>query len=310
MDTKPVSAPVSTRPMAKPKSRLNRATMLGLNTTPTPTAAPTSIVTPSASIPTAGRSPKSKRAGILSKRRTASPFFRIDPPTKSRGSGGLSIDAALGGTIAGYAPKSRVNSAPSRPTTSLEEQPTKGTWFFAIHEDTPDEELTNMMQHSTYTLDISDDEDRQRAKDDRGKENIPPEAPIVPSVDQEIAAVVEAPALPETVATPAPATKRRTHTQRGNLKDGKRAALADLAPSDFYEEAMLSSATFDFAPEIAKDSEVIVDAAEPIEELVAVTTSEEERLSPSAELRGLNNPVNEPKEIQIWESGSAQGDAE
>ena len=48
-------------------------------------------------------------------------------------------------------------------------------WFFDIHEDTPEEEAANLMEHSTGILDISsDDEATPLKKDDRGKENIPP----------------------------------------------------------------------------------------------------------------------------------------
>lgn len=48
-------------------------------------------------------------------------------------------------------------------------------WFFAIHEDTLEEEAANLMEHSTGILDISsDDEAGPSKKDARGKENIPP----------------------------------------------------------------------------------------------------------------------------------------
>ncbi|KAI4128301.1 MAG: hypothetical protein LQ338_002800 [Usnochroma carphineum] len=51
---------------------------------------------------------------------------------------------------------------------------TRKAWDFVIREDTPEEELTNLMEHSTHTLDISDDENRGKFRDDRDKENIPP----------------------------------------------------------------------------------------------------------------------------------------
>lgn len=63
--------------------------------------------------------------------------------------------------------------------SSLLEPESKSSWFFDIHEDTPEQEMTNLLQHSTCTLDISSDEEtEQRAKRDgaegRDKENIPP----------------------------------------------------------------------------------------------------------------------------------------
>jgi hypothetical protein len=41
--------------------------------------------------------------------------------------------------------------------------------MFDIYEDTVEDEMSNLMEHSTCTLDISDDEGRRAAKDDRGK---------------------------------------------------------------------------------------------------------------------------------------------
>jgi hypothetical protein len=90
------------------------------------------------------------------------------------GSSGLpfSIDAALSGTIPTYTPKPAVAELPT-----LDEAMPK-TWFFDIHEDTPEEEATNMMEHSACTLDISSDDDCEtrlaREGAERGKENIPP----------------------------------------------------------------------------------------------------------------------------------------
>lgn len=48
------------------------------------------------------------------------------------------------------------------------------SWVFAIYEDTPEETLQNMMEHSTNTLDLSDDESSKSELSELGKENIPP----------------------------------------------------------------------------------------------------------------------------------------
>jgi hypothetical protein len=52
------------------------------------------------------------------------------------------------------------------------------SWFFEIHEDTPEQEATNLMEHSACVLDISSDDDcetrRRNEELERGKENIPP----------------------------------------------------------------------------------------------------------------------------------------
>ena len=126
---------------------------------------------PSSAPAAAGRSPKSKRIGILSRKRySSSPFTRVDPPSFGLSSGlPFSIDAALSGTIPSYKPKPTQYVA----VPTLEES-VPNSWVFDIHEDTAEEEMGNLMQHSTCTLDISDDEGRLAAKDQRGKENIPP----------------------------------------------------------------------------------------------------------------------------------------
>ncbi|KAH0555958.1 hypothetical protein GP486_006099, partial [Trichoglossum hirsutum] len=123
----------------------------------------------------AGRSLKNRTLGNLGKRRTSAPFTRIDPPVGLQDAAPLSIDAALSGTIPSYKPKAR--STPLQevhiPTPGGDNK-TPASWQFEIHEDTLEETLTNIMEFSTGVLDISDDESKQREKNDRGKENIPP----------------------------------------------------------------------------------------------------------------------------------------
>ncbi|QDS69149.1 hypothetical protein FKW77_010480 [Venturia effusa] len=128
-------------------------------------------------------SPKHKRVGLLSKGRrfSSSPFRRVEPPSFKSTPTGLpfSIDAALSGTISSYKPATP--AAPTLPEPVLSSRDANSmpsSWFFDIHEDTPEEEAANLMEHSTLTLDISSDDDgdavKQRSIDDRGKENVPP----------------------------------------------------------------------------------------------------------------------------------------
>lgn len=60
------------------------------------------------------------------------------------------------------------------PSTPKPQPKPQASWFFDIHVDTEEEEMTNLMQHSTGVLDISDDEGKASPADGRGKENIPP----------------------------------------------------------------------------------------------------------------------------------------
>jgi hypothetical protein len=88
----------------------------------------------------------------------------------------FSLDAALKGTIPSYSGSLRDRSKES---DSLLPPDSKSSWFFDIHEDTPEQEMTNLLQHSTCTLDISSDEESERRAsrdraEGRDKENIPP----------------------------------------------------------------------------------------------------------------------------------------
>ncbi|KAH0288696.1 hypothetical protein M436DRAFT_80254 [Aureobasidium namibiae CBS 147.97] len=135
------------------------------------------VTKPSARTPStapAGRSPKSKRD--KGRRLSAhTPITRIDSSLLSRSSArtGLpfSIDAALTASLKSTAPA----AVPlPKPASSIEES-MPSSWFFAIHEDTADEEAENLMEHSTLTLDLSsDDESAAKANEDRGKENVAP----------------------------------------------------------------------------------------------------------------------------------------
>lgn len=171
---------------------------------------------PSSAPPAAGRSPKSKRFGILSRRRvSSSPFTRVDPPSFGQSQSNylpFSIDAALSGTVTSYKPE----PAQDVPVATLEESVPKG-WMFDIHEDTIDEELGNLMEFGTQTLDISDDESRGATKDDRGKENIPP-------ADFHLLTNVQ------TVGATRPASRKDMMT------DEPRTPLGDLEASEFYAE--------------------------------------------------------------------------
>lgn len=64
--------------------------------------------------------------------------------------------------------------APSLAVDTLAAPSIPDSWVFAIYEDTPEETLQNIMEHSTHTLDLSDDESSKSELSELGKENIPP----------------------------------------------------------------------------------------------------------------------------------------
>ncbi|KAK7706952.1 hypothetical protein SLS57_009466 [Botryosphaeria dothidea] len=191
----------------------------------------TSSVPTQPSISTSRGSPKNKRVGLLSKRRTT----RIDPPSfglSPRRASGLpfSIDAALSGSIPSYAPSPK--AATPKPAPTLDEAMPKG-WFFEIHEDSPEQEATNMMEHSATILDISSDDDSDtRAENEsreKGKENIPPP-------DYHLASASRSAGASDAALEPSKMKHRRNLEKDAMEED--RSPLSDLPAADFFGEGL------------------------------------------------------------------------
>ncbi|KAJ6784415.1 hypothetical protein PWT90_10485 [Aphanocladium album] len=286
--------PVSARRTLEPKSPFAK-----LNTAAIPKSSP--IVAPAGRSPTLG-----KRAGLLSsRRRTAGSISRVDPPsfslgsTKSAKSSPWSLDAVLKGTIT--KPAARRNKGKARMSLGLEIG-SKAGWFFDIHEDTPEQEMTNLLQHSTCVLDISSDEETE-AKADRdrasgcNKENVPPPG----DVSQQ----------------PLPRSRSGSPT----AMDADRVALATLNARDFYasgldetsvvlvdedEETEIEDnsvlADWEFAPRLSNSSLDL--ESETLDELVAKTTEGSAKAAVLQPIDGVE------ESFELWESGSAKDEAE
>ncbi len=262
-------------------------------------------VGPSSAPTVAGRSPKSKRIGILSRRRvSSSPFTRVDPPSFSKGGSRtalpFSLDAALSGTVSSYKPAQPVE------VPTLEESGPK-SWMFDIYQDTEEKEAENLMNHYTCTLDISsDDESRAAAKDDRGKENIPPTDGVVYSSAALVTARVDM------------------------MTDEARSPLGTLDAKDFYAEGCDASSYIIIPAEKEVDqcNEKVAPATECNEASsiqpttvpeVAHTDGWQELLAQVEQSKNDANDVincstdiqetsSHQPEIEIWESESAKGD--
>ncbi|KAF5026439.1 hypothetical protein F66182_1472 [Fusarium sp. NRRL 66182] len=239
----------------------------------------------------AGRSPtRSKRSGIASsRRRTAGPYARVDPPSFNLGSAApFSLDAALKGTIPGYGAK----PAPREPVNVVEEQDMKASWFFDIHEDTPEQEMTNLLQHSTCTLDISSDEESQRKinrdrAEGRDKENVPP---------------------PDDVS--------QTHRSPRNVDDmvveKERVALGEMNTADFYAEGCDETSVIlvpaDDEPQALPTQLPSVPELDPstedIDSLMAKPTEGSTKAAVLEPIEGTG------ESFELWESGSAQDETE
>lgn len=234
----------------------------------------------------AGRSPTKKRVGILNRRRSGgSPnaFTRVDPPAFGGGNpgarGGLpfTIDAALKGTIPGYARRNTTTSIPRpAPTTQsshssastssltadmsaipeLYQASPKPSWFFEIREDTIEEENTNLMYHSTCTLDISSDEEStSRIHDLRGKENVPP------MDDQSQTSFRPSPYHQQSAGT---ALKNRLSRKEKDIDacDVDRSPLGEMSAEDFYADGFDANSSFVFLDDVYEEVEVEISKQE------------------------------------------------
>ncbi|KAG9911456.1 hypothetical protein KCU98_g2956, partial [Aureobasidium melanogenum] len=165
----------------------------------------------------AGRSPKSKR----DRRRLSvhTPVTSALSRPSARTGLPFSIDAALTASLKTTAP----TAALPKPATSLQES-MPSSWFFAIHEDTPEEEAENLMEHSTLTLDLSsDDESATKANEDRGKENVAP-------ADYD----------PVTSSASSPRPSRRSQKSAIDMEtdEAPRAPLGSLDTTEFIPEGL------------------------------------------------------------------------
>jgi hypothetical protein len=228
---------------------------------------------------------------------TSGPFTRVNPPPFSLGQSQtpFSIDAALAGTV---------------PTHKSKTSPRNG-WHFDIYEDTREDEMSNLIQHSTCTLDISDDESASHKGDKDNKENIPPiDGPAAIGYSSQIIA-----------------------TRRDMMTDEPRSPLGDLNAQEFYaagcdassviiipadesadcgnkkvtsdpiiEEPSASSHSY--ANAVTKGREGWKDLVAQLAVDVTTTNTRPDSLLPQEILEG------EAAAIQIWESESAKGDDE
>lgn len=234
----------------------------------------------------AGRLP-TKLKGVMSKRRKTT---RINPPNFSIGSvqGSslpFSLDTALSGTVSSY-----------KTTASAKH-------MFVIHEDTEDQEMENLFNHSTQTLDISDDESRAGGRDDRGKENIPP-------VDAMYAAAPTNNVIP---------------TSRKNLMtDEPRTPLGPLNPAEFYAQGYDEN-SFTFVPAEEEEEQLLENVnyatefkndagpkstVEPVnywKDLLADLEASK-KYAPGGSVPPINEEVSNEAPFDIWESESSKGE--
>lgn len=121
------------------------------------------------------RSAKPLVGSSLKKAYIPSPTRRTRAVSPQIGSGRGQLKRARSSTppvVFRDVPTSGSNDAPAVPSMQ-QQQPIPDSWIFDIYEDSPQEALQNLVEFSTHTLDISDNEETS-GELDLGKENIPP----------------------------------------------------------------------------------------------------------------------------------------
>ncbi|KAF4998218.1 hypothetical protein FGRMN_3267 [Fusarium graminum] len=226
----------------------------------------------------AGRSPtKSKRPGITTRRRTLGSYTRVDPPSSLGSAAPFSLDAALKGTIPGYAAK----SVPKEPVV---EPDMKASWFFDIHEDTPEQEMTNLLQHSTCVLDISSDEESERKRnrdraEGRDKENVPP---------------------PDDISQ-----TRRAPRADDMVIEKERVALGEMNTAEFYAEGCDETSVIIVLEDEPETPEIKVKPIDPLEDIDNLMAKPTEGKDKAAVLEPIEGTG---ESFELWESSSAQDD--
>ncbi|APA05872.1 hypothetical protein sscle_01g006420 [Sclerotinia sclerotiorum 1980 UF-70] len=280
----------------------------------------------------AGRSPTRKRVGILNnRRRTSTPITRVDPPKFStpKPSGlSFSIDAALSGTIPSYGARQLQRQALSSKSAStsssksyashreipasLHAPESKSSWFFQIHEDTEEELATNLMEHSTCTLDISSDEESlTRMRDERGKENVPPLDDISQtrtSMNTFASSSSTSSSMSRRDEMEIREMKLKVKMQRKRREvaegviDVDRSPLGEMRKEDFYGEGCDEKSVFVILPD--PEPQVLVEGE--AEEVIESPSEQEEQISEPITITSSKGKA----DFVVWESGSAKDENE
>lgn len=261
----------------------------------------------------AGRSPTrgSKHVGMLNRRR-AVPFARVDPPSFNLFSAPFSLDAAVKGTVPSYTPRSSSSKTVStRDSDDLYGSSMKSSWFFDIHEDTPEQEMTNLLDHNTCRLDISSDEEceqklRRERADGRGKENIPPADDISQTSVRRSTTII---------------------SEGGMEYEKPRTALGDLNVEEFYADSVDPTEVI-IVPADEEDGTVVDGEQEEAPEEPPITRTESElAIEVKLEIEASSAEECEPQlsaepvqlaslqpvegtgeSFELWESSSARED--
>ena len=179
------------------------------------------------------------------------------------------------------------------------------SWDFEIYEDTPEEEASNLMEHSTQSLDLGfDDETTKAERDDRGKENEAPEGYDAPTASRQVPSTNE-PALPAPTRVKKTEIIRRKITE---MDDGERSPLSDLDTDEFVPEGLTKDAhvIVDALPEKVKLDVKSLFAVPSLTSASAVRRNEGSRSSKLA----ISSTIFDQADVVVWEDSADVKDDE
>ena len=174
------------------------------------------------------------------------------------------------------------------------------SWFFEIHEDTPEQEAANLMEHSASVLDISSDDDlntkRRTEELERGKENIPP--PDFRPAQSSARPQAGGDSMEATEPSSEHVKLPRLRNIAQDAMDEDRSPLKDLPAAEFYGEGLDAnsyvtvdagiekpsslSKEFDFSVPTPKKDAVKEDVVEPVAEENLIQIYADENAAPEA----------------------------
>ncbi|PYI12884.1 hypothetical protein BO99DRAFT_341048 [Aspergillus violaceofuscus CBS 115571] len=231
----------------------------------------------------AGRSPQPKSCKSSSRRSTIAKS-RLDSTGRKSVHRPFSLAAALSG------PKPKRQSNPKAPAS----------WAFDIYVDNEQEEMTNLMQHSTCVLDINDQEGKAETSG-RGKENVPP---VELGLD-----------LPRSREQESPAAAAR----KSVMMEESREPLGDLNAADFYGDdchafsyvVIYDEEETDGAEKKAPVHPLSRTSPRSIPSKLSSVSTISSLLEASLPAEAITDAKPEPTEaeIEIWESASAAEEA-
>ncbi|KAI5838152.1 hypothetical protein DFP73DRAFT_600263 [Morchella snyderi] len=186
-----------------------------------------------------------------SRDRRAAFAVRVDPPVSDKESApNTSIDSVISG-VNTVSSGSEIDSLSLPNNTIIPRDAIPDSWQFTIYEDSAEETLQNLMEHSATTLDLSDDETSRTELTDIGKENIPP-------TDEEERRYEEN--RHEETPTISPMSIDLP-TRRTTYRRTKRQALREMAPAELVDEEGEKPGK---APNLEKEGSVSVTSEKPV----------------------------------------------